>query len=196
MPRYRLKYAQWEVPLPDGEFTVGRASSCDLRLDDKAISRHHATFHVEEDAIRVEDNDSRHGVFIDGRRVDGKMTVPVGAQVRMGQQAMVVVEVDPDKESVAWARAAPDEMTDVSDRALRPAPPLGSGPRIELTDRERQVLSLVARGFTQKEVSDSLGISTKTVETYLRRIRKKSGARTRANLVDLARMAGVIDEGS
>ncbi len=194
MPRYRLKYAQWEVPLPEGEFKVGRASSCDLRLDDKAISRHHATFHVEGAVVRVEDNDSRHGVFIDGRRVDGRMPVPVGAQVRMGSQALMVVEVDPEKDASTWAGAPPDEMTDVSDHALRPFAFGASGPTVDLTDRERQVLSFVARGFTQKEVSDALGISVKTVETYLRRIRKKTGARTRANLVDLARLAGVVEK--
>lgn len=194
--RYRLKYGQWEVPLPDGDFTVGRSPECDLRLDDRAISRLHATFHVGRHGISVEDNRSRNGVYVDGTRVEGTAPVAVGAQVLFGQQALTIVAVDAEAERRAWEEAAPGDATEVVDRAIRAPRALKSGPTVELSPRERQVVSMLARGFTQREISEALGISTKTVETHLRRIRRKTGTRSRATLVEFARIAGIVDEAS
>lgn len=52
-----------------------------------------------------------------------------------------------------------------------------------LTDREEQILQLVARGYRSKEVADDLGISTQTVETHLRNIYDKLHVRSRAGAV-------------
>jgi DNA-binding NarL/FixJ family response regulator len=43
----------------------------------------------------------------------------------------------------------------------------------DLTDRERELLSLLARGKQYKEIADQLGISTDTVRSHIRRIYKK-----------------------
>lgn len=61
------------------------------------------------------------------------------------------------------------------------APPLAV-----LSDRERQVLELVAMGHTHKEVAKQLSVSVKTVETYRLRISEKLGLRSRAELVRYA----------
>ncbi|MBN9392290.1 MAG: response regulator transcription factor [Chloroflexi bacterium] len=52
-----------------------------------------------------------------------------------------------------------------------------------LSDRERDVLLLVARGHTSAQIGDRLGLSPKTVETYRGRGMEKLGLRTRAALV-------------
>ena len=52
-----------------------------------------------------------------------------------------------------------------------------------LSDRERQVCMLVARGFTGKIIGEMLGIGSKSVDTYRRRIADKLGLRRRADYV-------------
>lgn len=49
-----------------------------------------------------------------------------------------------------------------------------------LTPRERQVLELLARGYFYKEITESLGISMSTVNTYVRRIYEKLHVHSRA----------------
>jgi len=51
-----------------------------------------------------------------------------------------------------------------------------------LSNRERQVLELVAQGHTSNEIGDMLGISPRTVGTYRNRIAEKLGLRTRAEI--------------
>ncbi|WP_322489968.1 response regulator transcription factor [Chloroflexus sp.] len=55
-----------------------------------------------------------------------------------------------------------------------------------LSDREREVLLLVARGYTGAEIATQLSLSPKTVETYRTRGMEKLGLRSRAALVQFA----------
>jgi DNA-binding NarL/FixJ family response regulator len=61
-----------------------------------------------------------------------------------------------------------------------------------LTNREREVLSLVAAGETDQDIADHLTISITTVHSHLDRIRDKSGARRRAELTSLAHRLGIV----
>lgn len=60
-----------------------------------------------------------------------------------------------------------------------------------LTDRERQVLSLVARGMTNKQIAAALTISANTVKRHLRSIFQKLGTSTRAAAAAVAVEAGL-----
>lgn len=62
----------------------------------------------------------------------------------------------------------------------------------KLTDREKQVLKLVAEGFTHKEAADMLGISVKTVIAHQTNIGEKLGIHTRAGLIKFAIQKGII----
>jgi DNA-binding NarL/FixJ family response regulator len=53
----------------------------------------------------------------------------------------------------------------------------------ELSDREQQVLDLLAQGLIYKEIAEKLGISYETVHTYIRRIYEKLQVRTRTEAV-------------
>jgi len=64
-----------------------------------------------------------------------------------------------------------------------------------LTPREREVLRLIADGYTNQEIADQLVISVKTVETHRAHILEKLGLRTRAELVRYAREKGLISPG-
>ena len=60
-----------------------------------------------------------------------------------------------------------------------------------LSQREREVLTLVAAGRTDEQVSHELYISVKTVHSHLDRIRDKTGVRRRAELTRLAVRLGL-----
>lgn len=68
------------------------------------------------------------------------------------------------------------------------------GPGGELSEREVDVLRLVALGHTNAEVAEELFISVRTVETHRAHIGQKLGARSRAELVEVARAAGLLGE--
>lgn len=62
----------------------------------------------------------------------------------------------------------------------------------ELTDREREILLLVARGLSNDQIGEELFISPATVKTHLARVMAKSDAHDRAQLVILAYEAGLV----
>jgi two-component system response regulator NreC len=66
-------------------------------------------------------------------------------------------------------------------------------PWAALSDRERDVLRLVALGYTNQEVADELYLSVKTVETYRARGMEKMNLQTRAQLVKAALKRGLLD---
>jgi DNA-binding NarL/FixJ family response regulator len=65
-------------------------------------------------------------------------------------------------------------------------------PYEKLSDREKQVLKLVAEGHTHKEAADMLGISVKTVIAHQTNIGEKLDIYTRAGLVKFAIQKGII----
>ncbi len=70
--------------------------------------------------------------------------------------------------------------------------PAGKGPADggELSDREAEVMRLLAAGHSNKEIAGRLGLSVKTVETYKARAQEKLGLRGRADLVRYALQRG------
>ncbi len=61
-----------------------------------------------------------------------------------------------------------------------------------LTDRERQVLGLVAEGLTNAEIGQRLSISPGTAKAHVARLLYKLGARDRVQLVIIAHRAGLM----
>ena len=67
-------------------------------------------------------------------------------------------------------------------------PSAGNGK--DLSQREIQVLSLIANGYTNKEIADKLAISVKTVETHKANSMRKADLTSRAKVVNYARLRG------
>ena len=61
-----------------------------------------------------------------------------------------------------------------------------------LSEREREVLTEVAKGYTNQQIADRIGLSVKTVESYRARSMQKLGLKDRADLMRLAVDAGLI----
>jgi DNA-binding NarL/FixJ family response regulator len=64
----------------------------------------------------------------------------------------------------------------------------------KLTQRERDVLELVARGYSAPEIGERLFISPKTVDTYKQRIQEKLGLSHRSDYVQLALKLGLLTD--
>jgi two-component system response regulator NreC len=68
-------------------------------------------------------------------------------------------------------------------------------PADRLSEREREVLLLLAHGYTNQEIADRLDVSVKTVETYRARIGDKLNLRTRPELIRFAVETGLLAPG-
>ncbi|MFE4263679.1 response regulator [Streptomyces sp. NPDC056883] len=79
-------------------------------------------------------------------------------------------------------------------RSPAAAPP-ETGPEC-LTEREREVLTLVACGLNNTEIGEALGLSPLTAKTHVSRIMGKLGARDRAQLVIVAYESGLVSPGA
>jgi two-component system, NarL family, response regulator NreC len=64
---------------------------------------------------------------------------------------------------------------------------------VPLSEREVDVLRLVARGYSNKEIADELFISVRTVETHKTHIMQKTSLRARSELTRFAVEAGILD---
>ncbi|GII62368.1 DNA-binding response regulator [Sphaerisporangium krabiense] len=71
-------------------------------------------------------------------------------------------------------------------------PPTPARELRHLTDREREVLTLTARGLSNSELAERLRLSPATVKTYIGRLLAKLHARDRAQLVIIAYESGLI----
>jgi DNA-binding NarL/FixJ family response regulator len=74
---------------------------------------------------------------------------------------------------------------------LAPAAPVSPRPFPDLTEREREILELVARGQSNAEITSGLVLSPKTVRNHVSNIFGKLGARDRAEAIVMAREAGL-----
>ena len=81
----------------------------------------------------------------------------------------------------------PHTMRDTS------APPLDGDGLDVLSQRERQVLELVAEGLTSPQIGEQLGISPKTVARHRERIMNKLNLHSCSELVKFAIRTGLID---
>src|SRR5215216_4234791 len=75
-------------------------------------------------------------------------------------------------------------------RSLRPVPPVELD---ELTGRERDVLRLIAQGFSNGEIGQELYISETTVKTHVTHVLQKLNLRDRVQAVVLCYQAGLFD---
>ncbi len=86
--------------LEAGTATVGAASSCDVVIDDDAVSRRHLELELVPEGVLVRDLASRNGTFYLGQRVERMLLAP-GALLQVGGTTLAI-EVAPDA-------AGPDE---------------------------------------------------------------------------------------
>ena len=113
-----------------------------------------------------------------------------------GATAYVLKEAA-DDELVQAVHAAREGRTYVNPSlgARLATEPVASGPPGGLTDREVDILRLIALGHTNAEIAEQLYLSVRTVETHRAHIQQKLGRTTRAELVRYALDNGLVEAG-
>ena len=133
------------------------------------------------------------------RRADARAAVDGGSSPACVQDLLAAWDVFTDlgltalqDDAAALARrlrvALPD-VTDGSDHGQDTSTALP-----DLTDREREVLALVADGWTNKRVGEHLFISPKTVSVHMSNVMRKLGVDSRTEAVAVAHRAGLLTE--
>lgn len=158
------------IILPDGEkyqltgesARIGRDDLADLTLiDDPKVSRIHAELRYQDKQWILADLGSRNGTLVNKRRID-EHPLKTGDTISLGNTSIrFVADEDPN---------ATEAGTGVGIK----------GP--ELSDRERQVVALIAEGLTDRQIGERLFVTASTVRSHLDRIGDKTGLRRRAEL--------------
>lgn len=106
----------------------------------------------------------------------------------MGKELVTAIRAAAIGESCLPPSVAATVLSDYRRIAARP-PPEDADP---LTEREREVLQLVAEGHTNREIADLLTVSIKTVQAHRANIMVKLEAHDRIDLVKYAIRTGII----
>ncbi len=95
------------VPLTREWTRIGRSLAADVRFDDPTVSRRHALIVRQPDGVRVLDDRSLNGVFVNGRRIEWRTLVD-GDEIAVGRYRLHFVDV-----SVAQPQTGPVAALDL-----------------------------------------------------------------------------------
>lgn len=90
------------LPLGRRTNVIGRAEALPMQILDDMVSRKHLRIRYDENTNkhRAEDMNSKHGVFINGNKIDSQTALVEGDQIRIGQTTLLFTEEDfDDRES-------------------------------------------------------------------------------------------------
>jgi pSer/pThr/pTyr-binding forkhead associated (FHA) protein len=108
-----------QVPVPPGEFLIGRGPDCDLRLPVSAISRHHCIIRLTETEATLLDLGSSNGTYLNGQRVRSQAALHSGDDLAVGDCHFLVDLGDSDAVNLGSLDANAAAAT----LKLRKAPP-------------------------------------------------------------------------
>jgi pSer/pThr/pTyr-binding forkhead associated (FHA) protein len=83
---------------------IGRSLAADIRFDDPTVSRRHALIVRHADGVRLLDDRSLNGVFVNGARVDGK-TLQDGDEIIVGRYRLTFLSVPTASEALGAGSA-------------------------------------------------------------------------------------------
>jgi pSer/pThr/pTyr-binding forkhead associated (FHA) protein len=101
---------EWRTVALTREWTrIGRSLAADVRFDDPTVSRRHALITRQPDGVRVLDDRSLNGVFVNGARVEGR-TLQDGDEILVGRYRLSFLSVSckPAMEPAPGARHTAD----------------------------------------------------------------------------------------
>ncbi len=78
------------IPVPEGWSRIGRSRTADIRLDDPTVSRRHALIVRSGSELRLLDDRSLNGIFVNGEHVESS-PVGDGDELAIGRYLLVVV---------------------------------------------------------------------------------------------------------
>lgn len=167
-----------ELDPSDGTVTLGRRKDNTFVFDDPRVSRVHATLQCASGEFILTDLGSSCGTKVNGEKLVGAMTLRDGDAIALGPVELVFAE--------GAGRTAKDDDTIV----LPLTSEIATGP--ELSPRQQQVLERMARGMTNGEIADELGVTERTVKAYAAEVYKKLAVHNRAGAVAEGLKQGIL----
>jgi pSer/pThr/pTyr-binding forkhead associated (FHA) protein len=163
------------ISLEKDEMTVGRSDTNDVVLKDPLVSRVHAIFISRAGAWLIDDLGSHNGTYVNDERLHSVHQVRHGDRISVGASKIMFED----------ARMTMDDATQII------AAPTFVG--ATFTQRQIQVLRLMARGLSNKQIAERLFVSERTVKAYAQSVFEKLGVNKRAAAVAGALRLGLIE---
>jgi DNA-binding NarL/FixJ family response regulator len=127
------------------------------------------------------------------RREDVISAIRAGGAGYLVKSATSDVFVDAIRTVAAGGFYVSSQLADLISAAPDRSEPPES--QVLLAPRERETLALIAQGFTQTQAARRMGLSPATIDTYIRRIRRKFGGGNKADLTRRAIELGEVPPG-
>lgn len=86
-PRFIVVYQDRRIPLPDGEFVVGRGLGCHIRFNAETVSRQHLKLRVVRGRLIAENLSTTTGTMLNGQRLMGARSISHGDELRCGPRS-------------------------------------------------------------------------------------------------------------
>jgi hypothetical protein len=122
MVRFRLRLQLHEYELPAGLTVIGRATNCNLTIDDALLSREHAAVRVGEDRVTVRDLGSRNGTYVNGERIEDDVELHDGDRIKVGTTEMIFSRVVKSRRTLSATTGAVATCGKCRSAYVAPAP--------------------------------------------------------------------------
>jgi len=165
-------------PLPSsGALTIGRSSSCDVRIDHTSVSRKHAVLHLGE-VNRIEDTGSANGTRVAGRSVSSGMPTPVqpGEIVEIGSVVLVIQGGDPAAAEKVAAKPTVTRPPRAATQATQTIAPPGARANETPTQRLERLIKLVAAGNIHVLITGETGVGKEVVAERIHKASRRASA--------------------
>jgi hypothetical protein len=117
-PRFVVVYQDRRLPLPDGDFVVGRALGCHIRFNAAEVSRQHLKLQAKGGKLLAENMSSTTGTFLNGRKMSGSSSLRHGDELTLGPRKLRIEVEDAVADSLVPDDA--DDSGEMSDEQTRP----------------------------------------------------------------------------
>lgn len=105
---FAIIHGSKEYPLRSGSQIIGRGKDVDIPLYTPSTSRHHARIDLQAGEILLTDLESRHGTFVNGKRITGAVNLTAGDEIVIGGERLIVwspsSETSPEPPSIHLPR--------------------------------------------------------------------------------------------
>jgi len=124
---------QGTYPLPVGKAVLlGRGSSCDIQIDDPAVSRVHCQLEYDGDTVKLVDTNSSWGTLVNGKKMT-ECDLQAGDKITIGETVLLIEDEDADTLRTMppkreFAGAAAEEFAKPAARAQAATPEKSSAP--------------------------------------------------------------------
>lgn len=89
-----LRVGSRVIHLGHGEYLLGRGADCQIAIDDRVASRHHARLRSLPASLTLEDLGSTNGVFVNGARVANRRDLRIGDVIQIGRTEIAVTSTE------------------------------------------------------------------------------------------------------